>query len=357
MATQESLVYDGVMSQIRKSFASDNYASAHPAAVSAIVAANEGHAAAYGNDAWSARLSESFRKIFGEETEVFPVFNGTGANVVSLQAITRSYGAVLCSEWAHIHRDECGAPEKLAQTKLVLIPSSDAKVTVAGLESQMARVGDEHSVQPQAVSISQTTEFGTLYTPDEVRAICDWAHGHGLMVHMDGARIANAAAALGVSPRAFTRDAGVDILSFGGTKNGMVFGDAVVVLNPRLAPGLKFIRKQSMQLASKMRFVAAQFVAMLEGDLYLESARHANRMASMLAGKLEKIPGVEFNQRPQANAIFASLPPGDWSKLREEFPFYFWREEKREARLMCSWDTTDDDVCAFIAALKRVQSR
>jgi len=336
-----------------RGFASDNYAGAHPEVIAAIGAANGGHQVAYGEDVYTARLQEVMQQHFGEQVEAFPVFNGTGANVLSLESILPRWGAVVCTGNAHIHTDENAAPERIAGLKLLTVPVSDGKLTPELIDTEAWGWGDEHRAQPLAVSITQSTELGTAYTAAEVRAIADHVHERGMTLHMDGARLSNAAASLGVPFREFTTDAGVDILSFGGTKNGLLFGEAVVVLNPDVSQGLIYLRKMNMQLASKMRFVSAQLIALLEGDLWLRSASHANAMAQRLRTAVEGIDGVTLTQKTQANAVFAILPPGAADRLRESFRFYDWNPATREVRWMCAFDTTEADIDAFAAALKR----
>ena len=336
-----------------RGFASDNYSGVHPEVLAALAAANEGHQVSYGEDDYTARLQQLMEEHFGEGIECFPVFNGTGANVLSLQSLLPRWGAVVCASTAHINMDENGAPERIGGIKLLQVPTADGKLTPELIDREAWGWGDEHRAQPLAVSITQTTELGTCYTPDEVRAIAEHVHSKGMKLHMHGARLANAAAHLGVPLRAFTRDAGVDILSFGGTKNGLLFGEVVVALNPAAAQGLIYLRKMNMQLASKMRFMSAQFIAQLEGDPWLRSAAHANAMAARLRAGVESIPGVELSQKTESNGVFAILPAGVADRLRESFRFYDWNEAKREVRWMCSFDTTEDDVDTFIAAVKR----
>ena len=332
-----------------KGFASDNYSGAHPEVLEAMVAANAEHAPAYGNDRWTARAQELLREHFGEHAHSFLVWNGTGANVTILRAMCRPWQAVVCAAGAHINVDEGGAPEFLVGAKLLDLPTADGKLTPELVRRAVVRVGDEHAVQARVVSITQSTELGTLYSVDEVRALADLAHEHGMYLHVDGARLANAAAALGAPLRAFTTDAGVDAVSFGGTKNGMVSGEAVVLLAPELADGFPWIRKQSMQLASKGRFLAAQFVALLEGDLWLRSATHANAMGARLAQAVTGQPGVRLTQATQANVVFAILDPAVTTRLQERWPFYVWDEATGEVRWMCAWDTTPEEVDAFAA--------
>jgi threonine aldolase len=278
------------------------------------------------------------------------VFNGTGANVVSLRASCRRFEGVICAETAHLNVDECGAPEAIAGLKLLTVPGVDGKLTPAAVESRIARIGDEHAVQPHAVSISQCTELGTLYTVAEMRALGDLAHEHQLILHVDGARLSNAAAALGV-PLAEVAD-GADVVSFGGTKNGLLGAEAVVLLNPQLVHDFLYIRKQSMQLASKMRFLAAQFDALLTDELWLQCAGNANAMASRLASALDGVSGLEITRPVETNAVFATLPPAVTESLQRDFPFYVWDEQAGEVRWMCSWDTTEDDVDEFATAVR-----
>jgi threonine aldolase len=334
-----------------RGFASDNYAGAHPEILAAVVAANGGHQISYGDDVYTKQLKSVMAGHFGDQIEVFPVFNGTGANVLSLQSVLPRWGGVICADTAHINTDENGAPERVAGLKLLGVATPDGKLTPELVDKRAWGIGDEHRAQPLAVSITQTTELGTTYRADEIRAIAEGAHGHGMAVHMDGARIANAAAFLGSGLKDFTTDAGVDILSFGGTKNGLLFGEAVVVLNPAVAVGLKYLRKMNMQLASKMRFVSAQLVALLEGDLWLRSAQHSNDMAARLRAGVQDMSGVRLTQATEANAVFAILPIGVADKLRQSFRFYDWDPAAGEVRWMCAFDTTEADVDAFIAAI------
>jgi threonine aldolase len=340
-----------------RGFASDNYAGAHPEVLAAIATANGGHQVAYGEDVYTAKLQQVMRRHFGEQAEAFPVFNGTGANVLSLQSMLPRWGAVICSTTAHIHTDENAAPERVAGLKLLTVATPDGKLTPELIDTEAWGWGDEHRAQPLAVSITQATELGTVYTPDEVRAIAEHAHAHGMTLHMDGSRLSNAAASLQCDFRDFTTDAGVDLLSFGGTKNGLLYGEAVVVLNPEASAGLSYLRKLNMQLASKMRFVSAQLIALLDGELWLTSASHANAMATHLRHSLERaistgqISGLEFTQATQANAVFAVLPEGVADRLRTSFRFYDWDPAAREVRWMAAFDTKESDIDAFVAAI------
>jgi threonine aldolase len=334
-----------------RGFASDNYAGVHPEVLAALALANGGHQTAYGADAYTAHLQEVFRGHFGPAAEVFPVFNGTGANVTALQAVTERWGAVICAESAHINVDECGAPERMGGLKLLTVPTPDGKLTPELIDRQAYGFDDEHRAQPQAVSITQTTELGTCYTPEEVKAVCDHAHERGMAVHMDGSRLANAAAGLGVPLARFTTEAGVDLLSFGGTKNGLLFGECVVVLSPGRVRSVRYLRKMSMQLASKMRFLSVQFEALLSGDLWLRGASHANAMARRLAEAVRDVDGVTVLRPVESNAVFALLPREVAERLQKRFRFYFWDEAKGEVRWMCSFDTTEADVDTFAAAV------
>nr|WP_237740836.1 low specificity L-threonine aldolase [Arthrobacter crystallopoietes] len=335
-----------------RGFASDNYSGVHPEVLTALAHANGGHQVSYGEDEYTARLQELIQEHFGNQAQAFPVFNGTGANVLSLQSMLPRWGAVVCAATAHINVDENGAPERVGGLKLLPVPTEDGKLTPELIDREAWGWGDEHRAQPLAVSITQSTELGTLYSIDEVRAIADHVHGHGMKLHMDGARLANAAAALGVPLRDFTTEAGVDIVSFGGTKNGLLFGECVVVLNPDAATGLPYLRKMNMQLASKMRFISAQFVALLEDGLWLRSAAHANAMAARLRAAVDRIDGVVPTQPTQANAVFAALPSGAADRIREKFRFYDWDASRGEVRWMCSFDTTEDDVDAFVEVIR-----
>ena len=334
-------------------FASDNHAPVHPEVLEAIAAANVGHAPAYGADRWTARMEEVFRRHFGSEARAFCVFNGTGANVAAIDALTGPQEAVICAETAHMHVDECGAPERLVGTKLLTVATGQGKLAPADIARWEPRRGDEHQAQPRVVSITQSTELGTVYTAAETRALAEAAHELGMYLHVDGARLANAAAALDASLGELTTGAGVDAVSFGGTKNGLMIGEAVVFCRPGLGPSFAFTRKQLGQLASKMRFVSASFEALLGGDLWLRNASHANAMAARLEAAVEAIDGVEIAYPVEANAVFARLDRAAIERLLErlesEHPFYLWDEAANEVRWMCAWDTTEDDVDAFAA--------
>jgi threonine aldolase len=336
-------------------FASDNYAGVHPEVLVAIAEANGGHQVSYGADAYTARLQEVVKGHFGEAAEAFPVFNGTGANVIALTSMLPRWGAVITASTAHINTDENGAPERISGIKLLPVDTPDGKLTPALIDRHAGGRGDEHRAQPLVVSITQSTELGTVYSPDELRAICDHAHSLGMLVHLDGARLANAAAALDLPLRAITSDVGVDVVSLGGTKNGLLYGEAIVVLSPAASVGLPFLRKYTMQLSSKMRFASAQLLALLEGDLWLRSARHANAMAARLRSGLERAiadghaAGLRFTQPSDANAIFVALPASATAVLRQRHHFYDWNAATGEVRWMTSFDTTEADIDGFIA--------
>ena len=345
-----------------RGFASDNYSGVHPEVLAAIAAANCGHQVSYGEDVYTARLQEVCAGHFGGGVEMYPVFNGTGANVVGLLSMLPRWGAVICAKQAHIHADEGGAPEKAGGIKLLPIATTDGKLTPDLIAGEAWGWGDEHRAQPLVVYITQSSELGTVYTPDEVRAITDYAHKRGMRVFMDGARLSNAAATLDLSLRALTTEAGVDVISFGGTKNGALGAEAVVVLDGEASDGLIYLRKHQMQLASKMRFVSAQLLALLDGDLYMRNARHANAMATRLRSGLQSgitdgtIRGIEFTQPTQANAVFARVPPGVADRLRERFRFYDWDASTGEVRWVCSFDTEPEDIDAFVAEAGRLTS-
>lgn len=341
-------------SRNRRGFASDNNSGVHPEVLRAISSANAGHAVSYGDDPYTESAVRKLRETFGEEVEPFFVYNGTGANVLGLRALTNDFDAIICAETAHINVDECGAPEKFTGCKLLAVPSQNGKITVDRIEPLLHAMGNEHHVQPRVVSITQATELGTVYRPEEILEITRFAHDHGLLVHMDGARICNAAAFLNMGLRAVTRDAGVDILSFGGTKNGLMFGETVVFFHRESARHFKYIRKQGMQLASKMRFIAVQFETLLTDDLWLQNAQHANRMAALLAEEVRKIPGIRITQEVDANAVFAAVPRQYISLLQNEYFFYVWDEVSSVVRWMTSYDTAEEDIMGFIGLMRRV---
>jgi threonine aldolase len=337
----------------RRGFASDNYAGVHSEILDALAVANGGHVGSYGGDPYTAAAVDVLQRHFGADAEVFFVFNGTGANVVSLQAMTKRWDAVICAESAHINIDECGAAEKIAGLKLLSVATPDGKLTPSLIDVQAWGFGDVHHAQPHVVSITQSTELGTLYTPSEIAAICEHAHSLGMFVHMDGSRIANAAAALGLPLRAFTTDVGVDVVSLGGTKNGLLYGEGVVILNPDAVSGVDFLRKAGMQLASKMRFIGVQFEVLFGTDLWLRSATHANAMARRLADAVADVPGVQLTREPEVNSVYAILPAESTARLQEQYFFYPWDRATGEVRWVCAFDTTEQDVDDFADAIRK----
>jgi threonine aldolase len=336
-----------VLPQPARSFASDNNAGVHPEILEAIAHANQGHVVAYGDDPYTRSAVKKFEEHFGPGISVFFTFNGTGANVLSLQALTQSFQSILCSDYAHIYCDECGAPEKHTGCKLIPLPHQDGKVTLDSVRHAYHGIGDQHHSQPRVISITQCTEMGTVYQPEEIRALARFAHERDMYLHVDGARIANAAVSLGQTLRQATRDLGVDVLSFGGTKNGILGGEAVVFFHPELSRDFLYLRKQNMQLASKMRFIAAQFEALLTNDLWRRSAEHANRMARLLENEVSTIPGVKVVWKVEANGVFVQVPREAIEKIKQHYFFYMWIEEESIVRWMCSFDTTEDDIHKF----------
>lgn len=337
----------------KRGFASDNFSGVLPEVMEAIQKANHGHVMAYGGDQYTASAIEKFKQLFGENIDVYFAFNGTGANVIGLSTLTQSYHSIICPSTAHIQVDECGAPDKFTGCKVIPIDTPNGKLTPELIKPQLHGFGFEHHSQPKMISITQCTELGTVYTPEEVKAICDLAHEHDMYVHMDGARLANAVVSLGVDVREFTTNAGVDVLSFGGTKNGMMLGEAVVFFNPELSKDAKYVRKQSMQLCSKMRYIGAQFDAMLTNELWLKTARHANKMAKLLETEVAKIPQVKITQSVDTNGIWAIVPKDKIEKLQEEYFFWIWDENAGEVRWLCSFDTTEEDILGFVDLLKK----
>lgn len=334
-----------------KSFASDNYSGVHPEIMAALNAANEGHVPSYGADPYTARAVELFKSLFGESIEVYLVYNGTGANVLGLKAATQSFNSIVCSELAHINVDESTAPQAFTGCKIITVPQYHGKIQPADVEEKLIRFGDMHHAQPRIISISQSTEYGTVYTVEEIRELAELAHRNGMLLHMDGSRISNAAVSIDKDFRAFTFDAGVDILSFGGTKNGMMFGEAVLFRDKDIAGYAGYLRKQGMQLHSKMRFIGAQFCALIEGDLWKRSAAHANRMATRLHTALSAIPGITITQPVEANGVFAIFPSHIIPAMQEHYFFYVWYDKLSEVRLMCSFDTTEQEVDSFASKL------
>jgi len=336
----------------QRGFASDNFSGVLPEVMEAIQKVNYGHSMAYGGDPYTASAIDKFKQLFGENIDVYFVFNGTGANVIGLSTLTQSWNSVICPSTAHIQVDECGAPDKITGCKFIPIEVTDGKLTPDLIKSQLHGFGFEHHSQPKVISITQCTELGTVYTPEEVKAICDIAHEHDMYVHMDGARLANAVASLDVDVREITNKAGVDVLSFGGTKNGMMLGEAVIFFNPELSKNTKYVRKQSMQLCSKMKYIACQFEALLTDGLWLKTAHHANKMAKLLETEVKNIEAVQITQKVQTNGIWAIIPKDKIEALQNDYFFWVWDEHTGEVRWLCSFDTTEEDIKGFVALLK-----
>jgi threonine aldolase len=335
-----------------RGFASDNNSGIHPDILKSIERANSGHVVAYGEDIYTSRAILKVKEHFGEETEVFFVLTGTGANVLGLTASTNTYNSVICAETAHINVDECGAPENHSGCKIIPVETPDGKININSVRRHVRDFGFEHYSQPRVISISQPTELGTVYSVNEITELAGYAHKYNMLLHMDGARLSNAAVSLGAAFKDITGNAGVDILSFGGTKNGMLFGESIIFFNRNLAENFKYIRKQGMQLASKMRYISAQFETYLSDDLWKKNAEHANNMAQLLYNKLSEIHQIRITQKVQSNSVFAVLPGKYIKRLQEEYFFYVWDEEKFEVRWMTSFDTTEEDIYGFIGFIK-----
>lgn len=342
---------------VKRGFASDNNAGVHPEILKEIVNANTGHVTGYGHDEYTDRAVAHFKEHLGSQAEVFFVFTGTAANVLGLTGITRSWNSVIAASTAHLNQDECGAPEKLIGCKVLTVDTPDGKINPGLIEKHMHGFDFEHHSQPKVISITQSTEMGTVYTVNEIREIARYAHSKGLLLHMDGARLANAAIALDLPFKAFTTDADVDVLSFGGTKNGMMFGEAICFLKPGLSDGFKYMRKQGMQLASKMRFISAQYLGYFKNDLWKKNAAHSNSMAKILGDKLDKVKGVKITQKVQSNGVFVIIPDDVAERVRSQYFFYPWDEKRSEYRLMTSWDTEGNDIDNFILLLESEMKR
>ena len=340
-------------STVKRGFASDNNAGVHPDILKEIISANSGHVIGYGDDPYTEKAKELFKAHLGPDTEVFFVFTGTAANVLGLSGVTHSWNSVITAFTAHIEQDECGAPEKFTGCKVLTVDAPDGKISVEMLLKHMHGFNFEHHSQPRVISITQTTEMGTVYTVKEIGLLSDYAHENGMLLHMDGARIANAAVTLDLPFREFTTGAGVDILSFGGTKNGMMYGEAVCFLKPGISKDFKYIRKQGMQLASKMRFISAQYLAYFNNDLWKRCASHSNAMAILLSEKINKIGRIRITQTVESNGVFAIIPENIAEKVSKTYFFYPWNEQISEYRLMTSWDTTEEDIDNFVALLKK----
>ncbi len=335
-------------------FGSDNHSGVDPEILKAIIEANKGYTIAYGYDEYTEKAFDKFREHFGKDIDVYFVYNGTAANILGLKAVTDSFNSIICSEVSHLNVHECAGPENFIGCKLITIPTKDGKLTIEKIKPYVSGFGDQHIAQPKVISITQPTEFGTVYTPQEIKKIADFAHKNGLLLHMDGARICNAAAYLKLGLREITRDVGVDILSFGGTKNGMMFGEAVVFFNKKLSKNFIYIRKQGMQLASKMRFISAQFIAYLSDNLWLKNAEYANSMARYLYEKIRGIPEMEITQRVESNAVFVNIPKKYIFKLQRKYFFYVFNGQ---ARWMCSFNTTKKDIDRFVETIKEILNK
>lgn len=335
------------------SFASDNYSGVHPQIMAALNTANDGHQPAYGADVYTAALQKKIKQLLGADAQAYPVFNGTGANIIALQSMLPRWGAVICAQSAHINCDEGNAPEYLGGMKLLAIASEDGKLTPELVAKEAWGVGFEHRAQPAVVYISQTTELGTCYTPDEIRALADYCHQRQMKLYLDGARLANALVSQNVDLHTMVASTGVDMLNLGGTKNGLMQAECIISLHSEAQQAMPYLRKINAQLGSKMRYVSAQFLAWFEHDLWLNLARHSNAMASKLASSLAEFPCINLTQKTQANAVFATLPPEISARLHEQFHFYDWNEQTHEVRWMTSFDTTEEQIDAFVAAIRQ----
>lgn len=337
----------------KRGFASDNFSGVLPQVMKAIQEANQGHTMAYGADPYTNQAVEKFKALFGENIDVYFAFNGTGANVIGLATLTHSFHSIICPSTAHINVDECGAPDKFTGCKIIPIETPDGKLTPELIKGQLHGFGFEHHSQPKVISLTQCTELGTVYTPQELKEICDLAHSHDMFVHMDGARLANAVVSLDLNVREITTQVGIDVLSFGGTKNGMMYGEAVIFFNRKLSKDTRYIRKQSTQLCSKMRFIGAQFDALLTDNLWLKTAKHSNKMAQLLEREIRKIPQIKITQKVETNGIWALVPKDNIEKLQSQYFFWVWDEHIGEVRWLCSFDTTEEDIKGFASLLQK----
>jgi len=338
---------------VDEEFGSDNHSGVHPDILKAIEKANTGYATAYGDDKYTARAVKKFKEHFGEDIDVYFLYNGTATNILGLKTATNAFNSIYCAETAHLNVHECCGPEKFTGCKLVIIPTPDGKLTIDLIKPYLVGFGDVHMAQPRVISITQSTELGTVYTPKEIKKLADFAHKNGMLLHIDGARLCNAAASLNVSLKAITADVGVDLLSFGGTKNGMMLGEAVVFFDKKLSKNFGFYRKQGMQLASKMRFISAQFEAFLSNNLWKENAKHANKMAQLLKKEVSKIPKVKITQKVEVNAIFATIPKKYIEPLKKKYFFHVFDEAKSEVRWMCSYNTTEKEIQKFVETIRK----
>jgi threonine aldolase len=338
--------------KINYEFGSDNHSGVHPDIMKAIESVNVGYSVAYGDDEYTTRAVKKFKEHFGKDIDVYFVGNGTAANILGLKSVTNSFNSIFCAETAHMNVHECCGPEKFTGCKLTVIPTLDGKLTVDLIKPYLVGFGDPHMAQPKVISVTQATECGTVYLKEEIKDISDFAHRNKMLLHMDGARLCNAAVSLKVDLAAITRDAGVDVLSFGGTKNGMMFGDAVIFFDKGLSKNFEFIRKQGMHLTSKMRYISAQFEALLSNDLWLKNAKHANEMAQILFNEVRNISGINITQKVQVNAVFGSLPKEIIKKIQKKYGFHVFNEQNSEVRWMCSFNTGKKDVMDFVEAIK-----
>lgn len=342
------------MMKTLSNFASDNTVGVHPEILNAIISVNNGSTIAYGEDEYTKKADKKFQEHFGKDAEAYFVFNGTAANVIGLRGLTESFHSIICADIAHINSSECNAVERFTGCKLLTVPSKDGKITAHQVKEQMHVLGEQHHAQPKVISITQPTELGIVYTPKEIKVLADFAHKHNMFLHMDGARLANAAVALDINLRKISSDLGVDVLSFGGTKNGIMYGEAVIFFNKKLSKNFKYVRKQGMQLASKMRYISVQFIALLSNNLWQKNARHANDMAKYLKRKLKKISQIKLTQKVETNGVFAIIPPKYIPLIQKKYFFYLWNEKVSEVRLMTSFDTKKEDIDNFTDYLKKV---
>ena len=337
---------------VNDQFGSDNHSGVHPDIMKAIESVNAGYSIAYGDDEYTSRAVEKFKEHFGKDIDVYFVGNGTAANILGIKSVVDSFNSIYCAETAHLNVHECCGPEKFTGCKLTIISTPDGKLTVDLLKPYIVGFGDPHMAQPKVISITQSTELGTVYTPKEIKELSDFAHSKNMLLHMDGARLCNAAASLNADLATITAKVGVDVLSFGGTKNGMMFGDAVVFFDKKLSKNFEFIRKQGMHLTSKMRFISAQFGELLSNDLWLKNAKHANSMAYLLYNEVKDIPQVKITQKVEVNAVFASLPKKIITELQKKYAFHVFNEETSEVRWMCAFNTSKKDIMDFIVTIK-----
>lgn len=335
-----------------RSFASDNNSGVHPAVMEALNRANSNHAVGYGDDPWTEEAVRKIKQAFTPQCEPLFVFNGTGSNAVALQLCTQPFNSIICAETAHIYVDECGSPARMTGCQIRPVATPDGKLTPELILPYLCHFGEQHHSQPGAIYISQCTELGTIYRPEELRALTELAHRHGMFVHMDGARLANACAALQLGFKELTVDCGIDILSFGGTKNGLMIGESVIVFNPALKKNAYFVRKQSAQLASKLRYLSCQFTAYLTDELWLKNALHANAMAELLYEGLLEFPDVHFTQKMESNQLFLTMPRRVIDKLLQKYFFYFWDEANNEIRFVTSFDTMEKDIEELLQSVR-----